>query len=560
MTGAQYIVDSLIQRGVTDTFGIPGGVILRLIYEMDNRRNEIVPHLSYHEQSAGFAACGYAQSTNRLGVAYATRGPGFTNLISAIADSYYDSLPVLFITAHTTNCPPAGMRIMADQEMDTCAMVRNITKAAVRVDSVDSLVEVFENLCDLALSGRKGPVFMDVATKILNEEVPLEYRKQVVMEQNRTDVLTVVKDIVSSLRQAKRPVLLIGDGVNQSGANDLLRSFVEKAGIPVISSRFSHAIMGDSEQYYGYVGSHGNRCANFILSKTDLILSLGNRLHFPVESQTFGEIFSHARLIRCEIDENEFQREIPNSTNYHIDIAELLSVLINEQNFGKHNEWMAVCNILKQELQNIDMNEAVLSIRTILSSLPPEWSVVNDVGNNEFWVSQAGVSAQNSNRTYYSKSLGALGCALGKSIGVYYATRKPVVCFVGDQGLQMNIQELQYIAQHKLPICIVLINNHVSGMIKDREKSLGKYVHTTKDSGFESPSYKGIAEAYGISYQIYDTSLITNNFLRKITFPIFVELIVNEDISLAPNLPRGTACQDMQPMLQRSQYDYLNQL
>ena len=146
MTGAQYIVDSLIQRGVTDAFGIPGGVILRLIYEMDNRCDEIVPHLSYHEQSAGFAACGYAQSTNRIGVAYATRGPGFTNLISAIADAYYDSLPVLFLTAHTAKCPPSGMRIMADQEMDTCAMVKNITKSAVRIDSVDSFVEFFEKI------------------------------------------------------------------------------------------------------------------------------------------------------------------------------------------------------------------------------------------------------------------------------------------------------------------------------------------------------------------------------------------------------------------------------
>ena len=114
MTGAQYIVDSLIRRGVTDAFGIPGGVILRLIYEMDSRKEELTPHLSYHEQAAGFAACGYAQASGRLGVAYATRGPGFTNLISAMADAYYDSLPVLFITAHAAPCPPEGMRVMAE--------------------------------------------------------------------------------------------------------------------------------------------------------------------------------------------------------------------------------------------------------------------------------------------------------------------------------------------------------------------------------------------------------------------------------------------------------------
>lgn len=560
MTGAQYIIDSLVRRGVTDAFGIPGGVILRLIYEMDSRKGELMPHLSYHEQAAGFAACGYAQASGKLGIAYATRGPGFTNLISAMADAYYDSLPVLFITAHIAPCPPEGMRAMVDQEMDTCAMVKNITKEAIRLDDAETFSKEFEDLCDIALEGRKGPVLLDVASRILNQEIPIvQYEHG--MHGLKIDDTDAVEDIVSSIHDAKRPVILAGDGINQAGAKKAFLEFVSLAGVPVISSRFSHDILGGSDQYFGYVGSHGMRAANFILSKCDLIVSLGNRLHFPLNSETFGEIFTHAKLIRCEVDNKEFLREIPNSTCYQSDVKSLIERLCPDKyDYGKHDEWKDICNLLKKELQEEDMNEAIRQIAAILKNTPENSSVVNDVGNNEFWVSRASVYAKSNHRTYYSKSFGALGCGLGKAIGVYYATRKPVVCFVGDQGLQMNIQELQFIAQHHLPIIVVLINNSSSGMIRDREKSYGMFLHTTKDSGFCSPDYKMIARAYGIVYHLIKEVGDVKIMMNKDVNPTFIEIQVDEEIGLTPNLPRGLKCQDMQPALPREKYEYLNLL
>lgn len=560
MTGAQYIVDSLIRRGVTDAFGIPGGVILRLIYEMDSRKGELMPHLSYHEQAAGFAACGYAQASGKLGVAYATRGPGFTNLISAIADAYYDSLPVLFITAHIAPCPPEGMRAMADQEMDTCVMVRNITKEAIRLDDADTFSKEFERLCKIALDGRKGPVLLDVSSRILNQEIPIAQYEHA-MRGHKIDDTGAIQDIVSSIHDAKRPVILAGDGINQAGAQKAFLEFVSMAGVPVISSRFSHDILGGSDHYYGFVGSHGMRTANFILSKCDLIVSLGNRLHVPVTSETFGEIFSHARLIRCDVDCKEFLREIPNSTCYHSDMRSLIEKLCSDNyDYGKHDDWKGVCDLLKKELQKEDMNEAIKQIAAILKYTPESWSVVNDVGNNEFWVSRASVNAKSNHRTYYSKSFGALGCGLGKAIGIFYTTRKPVLCFVGDQGLQMNIQELQFIAQHQLPIMVVLINNSASGMIRDREKSYGIFLHTTKDSGFCSPDYKMIARAYGIAYHLMEGVSGMKVLMGKSVHPTFIEIQVDEEIGLTPNLPRGVKCQDMQPALPREKYDYLNNL
>lgn len=550
MTGAQYIVDTLIKHGVTDAFGIPGGVILPLLYEMESRNPLFTPHLSYHEQCAGFAACGYAQASGKIGVAYATRGPGFTNLITAIADAYYDSLPTLFITAHSAPCPPEGMRVMADQEMDTCSMVRNITKMAVRVDDDATFAETIDKALSIAIEGRKGPVFLDIASALFKKEITC-IGKEKTIALAKEDYSKKINEIATAIRNAKRPIILAGDGVNQSNAREVFLQFIEKVNIPVVSSRFSHDLMAGRANYYGYVGGHGMRAANFILSKTDLILSLGNRLHFPPKSESYGSVMDHAKLLRVEVDVNEFNRDIQNTVNYNCDLSELLSQTLDINcDFGNHEGWIKVCDILKTELKNEDNNPAIEAIISVLKRLDNDTIVVADVGNNEFWVSRAAVESGCENRVLYSKSFGALGCGLGKAIGTYYATRKPVVCFVGDQGLQLNIQELHFIAQHKLPISVVLLNNHSSGMIRDRELAVyDKCLHTTDDSGYRAPDFKALSGAYGFNYGTI-----------SINEPSLVEITLDESIGLTPNLPRGKKCQEMQPALNNEKFEHLNKL
>lgn len=556
MKVSDYIVDYLIQQKVTDAFGVPGGVVLELIYAMDARKEEFTPHLSYHEQSAGFAACGYAQASGQLGVAYATRGPGFTNLMTAIADAYCDSLPVLFITGHSATLLVDEMRVLDDQEIDTVSMVGKITKYAVRIDNVEQVKPALTEACHIAQSGRKGPVFLDIATSVMREDI--EPSMSDVVSPTCIDVKHICNDIISSIKNSKRPVILVGDGVNQAEKQDEFNSFVEAAQIPVLSSRFSHDILCDSPYYFGYIGSHGIRTANFVLSKADLIIAIGNRMHYPVKSESFSTVTNKARVIRIETDATEFKRVVPNATNYNVDLSIVLDNLASyNQNYGEHFEWINVCNTLKRNLQSEDVNSCVKSIASIMQKMDRGTYIVNDVGNNEFYVSRASVFCNLPNRVLYSKSFGALGCGLGKAIGTYYAMHKPVVCFVGDQGLQMNIQELQFISQHKLPIAIVLLNNHTSGMIKDRETIAykGHYVHTTQDSGYGNPDYKIIASAYGIKYMTFEEVIRI-----EINKPLFIEVPVDADLNLSPNLPRGAACQDMYPQLEKSKYEYLNTL
>lgn len=556
MKVSEYIAQYLQKQGVTDAFGIPGGVILELMYALDATEG-ITPHLSFHEQCAGFAACGYAQAGRKLGVAYATKGPGFTNLLTAMADAYYDSIPVLFITAHSAATLPEGCRLVADQDMDTCGMVRNITKYAKRIDDIEEISISLEKACQIAKDGRKGPVFLDIAASLFKKEMISS--ASVHHQVEHIDTEKYVSLICSEIKSAKRPVILLGDGINQSATNDAINRFIEKAGVPVLSSRYCHNIVRNQEYYYGYVGSHGIRYANFILSKADLVVSLGNRLYFPSHSLSYSKIINHAKFLRFDIDDGELNKHLQMLAGKQVDMASLVPALaMTDTDCGNHKEWLEVCKTLKFQLKDEDVNETVLLLSKLLKTLPKDCIIVNDVGNNEFWMSKACVYAGIANRTLYSKSFGALGNALGKAIGAYYATKKPVVAFVGDQGVQMNIQELQYISQHHLPIAIVLLNNSSSGMIKDREAiaGYGYSLHTTEESGYGSPKFSIVAEAYRMVYLRIDEY----HSFPIIDRPLFLELSISENQTLTPSLPRGRDIQDLEPRINKELYNRLNKL
>ncbi len=546
MKVSEYLVDYIVSLGVTDVFGIPGGVILDLLYAF-KKNGRITPHLSYHEQGAAFEACGYAQYEHRLGVAYATRGPGFTNLITGIADAYADSIPVLFITAHSGKIVSHNQRFEKDQEMDTVSMVQHITKFAKAVDEVRDAHNVIKEACKTALTGRKGPVFIDFSSSLWNEEIELtEYK-----EPDKIEYFFSPNEVINTINSSDRPIILVGDGVRQADAISAFMRLCRKQQLPVLSSRCSQDIGVISDRYYGYVGSHGIRYSNFIFAKADCVISIGNRLGFPTDSKSFNEALNNKEIIRVEIDDGELKRKIPNTESYHCDIKQFLQMLyINE--FEKDiTRWICVCNQLKNELMSFDRNYAIDELVDVFKTIDVTTTICCDVGNNEFWVSRAYVEAGIKNRILYSKSYGALGCGIPKSIGAYYATRKPVLCIVGDQGFQLNLQELQQISKEKLPICILVVNNSSSGMIRSREKNKfsGNYLHTTYESGYGMPDIKQIARAYGIEF--------ADHVMEKSSI---VELIVDVNIDLEPCLPAGNAIQNMYPQLDGESYRRLDLL
>lgn len=563
MTGAEYLVDHLIKIGVTDVFGIPGGVVLDFLYELDRRRDEISAHLNYHEQCAGFAASGYAQLSGKPCVAYATKGPGITNLLTPVADAYSDGSPVLIVTAHSKKALDKSVRFIGEQELDTVDIFRSVTKYAVRIDSAEEFPHELEKACRIVLEGRKGPVLIDVLARVFAENVPdIEMSGHAEVKVQAPSKSTGY--IIERVKKSHRPVFLIGDGIHQSHTESIVKELAERADIPVLSSRYAEDIMPASRMYFGYIGSHGIRYANFILSKSDLIIAFGNRLAFPVSSASFQPIYENAEIIWIESDESEAERRIPNSRCFIEDVRDVLKELQGrEVRYIDYGQWVSVCKTLKAELFETDMNLSERILSEVFQSLDKDTTIVNDVGNNEFWSSRAYVYSGVLNRTLYSKCFGALGCSLGKSIGVYFECRRPVLCVTGDQGLQFNSQELQFIGMNRLPIAVLLLNNHSSGMIRSREmQRYSRVVHTTRDSGYGTPDFRKLTEAYGIEYEKYtprDKAFLREVF-AKIDRPVLVEVAIEEDINLEPNLPKGNRCQNLVPELDRLVFEELDKL
>ncbi|MCH5197162.1 MAG: thiamine pyrophosphate-binding protein, partial [Oscillospiraceae bacterium] len=459
MKVADYIVQKMIDAGTTDAFGIPGGVILKLLYAMKERVPEFTPHLSCHEQAAGFAACGYAHASGKLGVAYATRGPGISNMFTCIAEAYQESLPVLFVTAHGERSV-SRVRFSHNQELDFVSCVSGITKYSVSVDCVEQVCVCVNEAINKALSGRKGPVVLDISSSLWEKEIVETDDKNISdYELLEGSAELAVRAICDRLKYSRRPVFLIGDGLRHVVSKDDLYALAEKMGIPFLSSRGSQDLMSGSEYYYGYIGSHGTRYSNYILSKSDLIISVGNRLAVPVNSLSYRPVFEQAYLIRVDIDENEFSRDIVGSLNFKCDGKYVIEGLLKAGAFKNDPAWLETCMTLKRELTGYDCPTPVNRLESFIRTQAADTVYVCDVGNNELWFSRAFEKVGRRSEVLCPKSFAALGSALGKAIGAYFATGRKVVCVCGDQGFQFNSQELQFIKSNSIPMTIVIVNN-----------------------------------------------------------------------------------------------------
>lgn len=560
MKGAAWIIDYLIGKGVTDIFGIPGVVIMDFLYAVDQRSPEITPHLCYHEQGGAYEACGYAQATGKLGVAYATRGPGFTNMLTAIADAYYDSIPTMFFTAHGSVDRNEHMRVLNNQEIDTVGLAKQVTKYAVRVDSIADLQREVMHAYACAVSGRKGPVFIDILSGVLNQEIKVQ--EDLLLEHTAAQAAEAASDTAKRIRTARRPVFLIGNGVRDADSVSILRKLAKTFEVPILSSRAGQDVVPDADEYFGFVGSRATRHSNFIISKADLIIAIGNRMSFPTKSKSFRPIVEHAFTVRIEADAAELERDIPNSIGYEAEARDFLRALGEENlHYIGSSDWMNVCRQLRTALQGWDDIPVVSKIKQIIVGAGKDAALTCDVGNHSFWVTTAYAYACCGNRILYSGSFGVLGSALPKAIGAYYATRRPSVCFVGDQGMQFNMQELQLIAQEQLPVTVVILNNRSSGMIMEREKArYGEHLlHTTVSSGYGYPNFEAVAAVYGFEYHrinVADADAAIDFEVGK--NPLILELMIEEDTPLHPTLPQGVPCQDLSPALPRELYNQLD--
>lgn len=571
MKVTDYIISFLISKGITDIFGYPGGVICHLLDSVSKYEDKISAHCAYHEQAAAFAACGYAQEACKVGVAYSTSGPGATNLVTGIANAYFDSIPTIFLTGQVDTYGLKGnlpIRQRGFQETDVVSIVKSITKYAMCVESPEDIKYYLEKAYHIATEGNPGPVLLDLPADVQRADVDIDSLKGYMLDENllQSGEYVVILDVLrSELEKAKCPCVLVGNGVKQSGMKNQLRDIVEALNLPVVFSMPAFDTLPYKHKLnLGFIGANGHRYANFVLGKSDLIISIGSRLDLKQVGNKREQFALNAKLIRIDIDKNAFYYPVRNDEiQLYGDVIDLFPRWLREiDSFKKGDEgWILKCQSLKSDLEGYDDTSYTKLIREVGKKLPSDIRITADVGQSEVWIAQ-NFQVKDGQSVHLSAGHGAMGYSLPAAIGVHYASKKDVYCFNGDGGIQMNIQELQFIVRENLPIKIIILNNQALGMIRGfQEANFEKnYIHTIRGTGYSAPDFSKIAFAYQVPYFYIEDV----DDLREIDHlpkgPVIIEVRLPEETVLMPNFGANGVIQEQRPYMDKDLYNKLMNL
>ena len=557
MKASDYIVEFIEKQNITDVFGYPGGMVTHLMDSLS--KSSIRSHVTYHEQGAAFAACGYAQTTGKVGVAYATSGPGATNLITGICNAYFDSTPTLFITGQVNTFESKGdlgVRQRGFQETDIVSIVKPVTKYAVRITDASRLRFHLEQAFHIAQKGRKGPVLLDIPMDIFRADIDPDMLEG--FTPHETEPESSFDELLDAIGASSRPVILAGSGIKTAGAVKLLNEVSAHLSIPVITTMLAVDICKDS---YGFIGAYGSRTANFIAAKSDLVISLGARLDVRQIGANRSAFAPDACIVRVEIDKDELSLKAhEDEIQINADVKDALKAMLTIQ-ARPVNEWNNVCDTIRDELKDID-NKLPNKLVQKISDMIPEGAVITtDVGQNQVWVAQS-FNVKADQRIFFSGGHGAMGYSLPAAIGCALASGREVYSFSGDGGIQMNIQELQTIARENIPVKIILFNNCALGMIRHFQEMYfdNNYVQTIPSGGYTVPDFGAIAGAYKIPYTcVEDVSDIDEKLFAQ-EGPQFIEVKINEPTYVFPKLEFGKPNQDQEPLLPRELFNKLMEL
>lgn len=568
MKVSDYIVEFLIAKGITDVFGYPGGMVTHLMESFRTHSNLIHAHVTYHEQAAAFAACGYAQVSGKPGVAYATSGPGATNLITGICDAYFDSIPCIFITGQVnTNESKAGynVRQRGFQETEIVSMVSPVTKMHEYVSDPNEVPMILEQAYHTCLSGRPGPVLLDIPMNVLRSDIDNEMEKSSNYIENDQESVTEIDNIFYKyLQVSKRPIFLLGNGINEDMSRDLARTVVRKLGIPAVSSMLAVDIMANDSNYLGFCGAYGHRSANFALAKADLVISIGSRLDIRQIGINRDNFASNAQILRCDIDSGEMTYPV-HKDEHHIHCScknALNAILAIADKIPDYSAWREVCRTIKDKLEHVDDSLPTDFIRSMSRLVPNNTVITTDVGQNQVWVAQSFL-IKPGQRILFSGGHGAMGYSLPAAIGAYYASKKPVLCIAGDGGIQMNIQEFQYLAREHIPVVMIIMNNNALGMIRHFQEMYfdNHYFQTKPEGGYSAPDFCRVADAYGIpSKKVRSVTELSEEDFMEINGPKLLEVILPGNTYVTPKLRFGNPNQDQEPLLDRKLYQQLMDL
>lgn len=497
LTGAEILVNSLIDNGVDTVFGYPGGAVLNIYDALFKKSDKIRHILTCHEQGAAHAADGYARSTGKVGVCIATSGPGATNLVTGIATAYMDSTPMVAITGNVTR-PLLGKDSF--QEVDITGITMPITKHNYIVKDIKELQKIVNEAFYIASSGRPGPVLIDIPKDITAEKynyIKMEPKKR--EKSLQTINISSLEDFVEFINESENPFIYAGGGILSSNAEKEVLALAEKINAPVATSLMGiGSIPNDHRLYTGMIGMHGTKASNLLATSCDLIIALGARFSDRVISHK--NHVKNARVIQIDIDPAEINKNVKVDSYIIGDIKEVLNKLIPMINEKENIAWINKMNELKALNNKEVVKEGILTpeyLFTLLNKIDKgNFIITTEVGQHQMW------TAQNYKfykpRTFISSGgLGTMGFGMGASIGAQVANPKAVVFNIaGDGSFGMDCNEFATAVNFKIPVKVIVMNNNALGMVRQWQSLFYecRYAETTLN---RATDFVKLAEAFG---------------------------------------------------------------
>ena len=556
ISGSEAIVRCLLAEGVDVLYGYPGGAIMPVYDELYKYEDKINHVLTRHEQCAAHAAQGYARISGKVGVAMATSGPGATNLVTGIADAQIDSTPIVCITGQV---PSHLLGSDAFQETDIVGISTPVTKWNHQVTKASQIPEIIARAFYIAKSGRPGPVLIDITKDAQFEEFDFQYKKctgvRSYVPVPKTDPSSVSAAAIL-INSAKKPLIIWGQGIILSKAEEELKALVEKAGIPAAWTIMGASALPTSHPLnIGMVGMHGNYAPNVLTNDCDVLIAIGMRFDDRVTGK-LDEYATQAKIIHFEIDPAEVDKNIKTDVAVLGDAKQSLSDLLPQVNTNSHPEWLqkfkdlyeieyekVIKNDLHPTKEGLTMGEVIKEINIQTKG---EAAIVSDVGQHQMIACRyAEFNISKSNIT--SGGLGTMGFALPAAIGAKMAAPdREVVAVIGDGGYQMTIQELGTIFQNKLPVKIVVLNNEFLGMVRQWQQLFFEKRYASTE--MVNPNFVAIAQGYYIEARKVtkreDLAAAVKEMIDS-DGPYFLEVCVEKEGNVFPMVPSGASVSDI---------------
>ncbi|MEI7430765.1 MAG: acetolactate synthase large subunit [Betaproteobacteria bacterium] len=498
LSGAQIVVRLLERQGVRRVAGIPGGPILPF-YDALSQSTLIDNILARHEQGGGFMAQGMARVTGEVAVCIASSGPGATNLLTAIADAKLDSIPLVAITGQVSS---SLIGTDAFQEVDTYGLTIPITKHNFLVGAAEDLLDVIPRAFRLAISGRPGPVVVDIPKDVLMQKIEVsEWPEPGVADLASAPDTALISEAAAMINASERPILYLGGGVVHSGASGLATEFAEKAGLPSVMTLMALGAMPvDHKLSLGMLGMHGARCTNLAMDECDLLIAVGARF----DDRATGKVAAfcpQAKIIHIDIDPSELDKIKTAHVGIQGDVKAVLELLTPQVKNSMREPWVSRVNELKRNhpLQTPGIDDPRTHyglIRAVADCLDDEATITTDVGQHQMWVAQA-YPLRRPRQWLTSGGLGTMGFGLPAAIGASLAEpQRTVVCFTGDGSILMNVQEFATAAEEDVNVKVVLMNNCSLGLVVQQQTMFyGERVFSSKFKGM--PDFIKVAEGFG---------------------------------------------------------------